>query len=66
MVWASEITKHEWVCEDDGRVLIFCPGCWDAQPAEYLSESKTFRLECLQCDAVYEIDEDKVDFYQPI
>ena len=65
MFWKSDLTEKQWVRNEQGQVLLFCPGCHDEVYAEHMTDGFSFRLECDVCGAVYDIDEMNADFYQP-
>lgn len=66
MVWAADIAREDWVRDEHGRVLIFCPGCGNEVYADHNEEAATFTADCIPCGAVWEIDEYEADLYQPI
>lgn len=66
MVWAAEVKREEWVRDEEGRVRVFCPGCGNEVCADHNEEAATFKVDCIQCGAVWEVDEAQADLYQPI
>jgi len=63
-MYLNEINRSEWVWEN-GKVLLFCPGCGSTVAAEYDAKAQRFTITCKDCDTVYDVTETNADLYAP-
>lgn len=60
------LNKQDWTVRPNGNVVVICPGCSkkvEASYIEYGQDHLEFRIECVNCGAVWSADEETVEVY---